>query len=191
MKFPLTLLFILITCYSLACINEYRVKLNGEVIYTNGHDGVPYSYYKNLDQESKLKELQRADSIYRKTGKLEDYSDYGVMLVYNGKYSEAKSIFQKIEKNQPGLYATAANLGTVYELIGKNDSAYYWIDKAIKINPESHDGSEWIHLKILEAKIKAENDSGFFDSYNILELDFGNNVKPINRNNVDLGVLRE
>jgi len=38
--------------------------------------------------------------------------------------------------------------------MGKNKKAYEWIKKSIEIDSKSHKGSEWLHLKILEAKIK-------------------------------------
>jgi len=57
-----------------------------------------------------------------------------------------------IERWHPGLYATAANLGTAYELLGNVDSAYYWIEEDMRRNPQGHEGSEWMHLCILSAK---------------------------------------
>ena len=172
------------------CINEYRTTLSGKVYYTDGGNVAPTAHYTIADTAHLREDLQEADSIYRTTGKLSDYSDYGAMLIYNGRYAEAKRIFQQIEMKHPGLYATAANLGTTYELLGNNDSAYYWIAKAIRINPSSHEGSEWIHLKILQAKIKARGNNAFYTSYNILSLNFGDKKKPENINKLDLIALR-
>jgi len=175
----------------LCCINEYRTLLNGKVVFTDADNAAPFGRF-NLENNKYLSEqLHKADSIYKATGKIEDYSDYGAMLVYNGQYLQAKSIFIEIESKTPGLYATASNLGTTYELLGQNDSALYWITKAIKINPNSHEGSEWIHLKILEAKIKSSGDNKYFLTHNLLSLDFGNTENPENKNNIDLLKLRD
>jgi hypothetical protein len=59
--------------------------------------------------------------------------------------------------------------------MGQNQKAYTWIKKSIEINPESHKGSEWLHLRILEAKIKNLKDlSGQF----LLNTNFGTSNEP-------------
>ncbi len=107
------------------------------------------------------------------------------MNIYLGEYKKAKSIYKQIELQSPNLYSTSSNLGTIYELIGQPDSALVWIQKSININPDSHDGSEWVHLKILEFKISNSNDY----RQSILGLDFGSEGLPQNNNAYDLNVL--
>lgn len=97
------------------------------------------------------------------------------MLVYLGRYQEAETVFTAIEKMKPGLYNTAANLGTTYELLGKNELALKWLRRAVQINPESHRGSEWIHIRILETKICG--DSCITTNY-LLGKDWGNADQP-------------
>ena len=63
-------------------------------------------------------------------------------------------------KNQKN-YNLSANLGTAYELVGKLDSALKYISKGYQLNKQSHRGSEWVHIKILEAKIKQEKDANW------------------------------
>jgi tetratricopeptide (TPR) repeat protein len=173
------------------CINEYRTLLSGEIIFMDGGNVAPIGRFNASNKTYLFEKLHTADSIYRQTRKLEDYSDLGSMFIYTGQYLMAKQIFQEIEQKTPGLYQTAANLGTTYELLGQNDSALYWIKRAVEINPNSHKGSEWIHVKILEAKIKANNDNQYFWKHNILSLDFGDDKIPVNKNNIDLLNLRE
>ncbi|MDJ1500199.1 hypothetical protein [Xanthocytophaga agilis] len=128
------------------------------------------------DQIKRFKEdLVKLDSLWKNTHDIKAYSDYGVILMYLGRYKEAKNVFSTIEKIQPNLYATAANLGTAYELLGKNDSAYYWIQRGITLNPESHEGSEWLHLKILEVKLKGLS---YLTSRFMLGTDLGNDSIP-------------
>jgi len=93
-------------------------------------------------------------------------------LIYLGKYDEAKKILLEIESKQPNIYETSSNLGTLYELTGDNKNALIWIEKALKLNTESHHGSEWIHVAILKKKL------GLISSENILNLDFGNEETP-------------
>jgi len=189
-KLSFILLLLIINKSGWSCINEYRALLDGSIVETGGFNGVPAGIYDNVDKQHLLKLLYKSDSTYKASGKTEDYSDYGAMLVYNGVYDEAKEVFQNIEVSSPGLYATASNLGTVYELLGENDSAYFWISKAIKLNPNSHEGSEWIHLKILEAKIKSKGIPDYFVTHSILSLNFGDKEKPENLSNIDLELLR-
>jgi hypothetical protein len=53
----------------------------------------------------------------------------------------------------------AANLGTALELLGNKEEALHWIREGIRRNPQSHEGTEWLHAKILEAKIAAQKDA--------------------------------
>ena len=184
-------LFLFVGQSGQCCINEYRTLLSGKVIFTDAGNAAPIGRFNANNKPYLLKKLREADSIYRQTGKLEDYSDLGSMLIYTGQYLKAKQIFQDIEQKTPGLYQTASNLGTVYELLGQNDSALYWIKRAVEINPNSHNGSEWIHVKILEAKAKANGDEKYLWTYSILSLDFGDDKTPVNKNNLDLQNLRD
>lgn len=95
-------------------------------------------------------------------------------------------IFQEIEAKKPGLYATAANRGTVEELLGNDKEAYRWIKRGLEINPDSHQGSEWIHLKILEAKVHANGNPDYYRTHDILGLDFGQDKIPVKNTKRDL-----
>jgi hypothetical protein len=62
----------------------------------------------------------------------------------------------------------------LYELNGFNREALDLIKKAIVINPESHDGSEWVHVKVLEAKLKLEKDKDWLSKNKVLNLNIEN-----------------
>jgi tetratricopeptide (TPR) repeat protein len=190
-KYLAIVLFLFMGQLGQCCINEYRTLLNGKMIYTDAGNVAPRGRFNQHNKPYLVKRLNEAERVYNRTGKLEDYSDLGAMLVYNGQYLKAKQIFLEIEQKAPGLYQTAANLGTTYELLGENDSALYWIKRAIEINPDSHGGSEWIHVKILEAKIKAKGNEQYLWKHNVLSLDFGADKIPLNKNSIDLNKLRE
>lgn len=85
-----------------------------------------------------------------------DHQKYASFLIQSGAYDKAKKLLLTLEKRFPDMYETAANLGTTYELLGINDSALSWIQKGLQLKPSSHLGSEWLHVKILEAKIKKD-----------------------------------
>lgn len=80
-------------------------------------------------------------------------SDYAWKLAKDGKYKTAQTILASLVLKYPNEYNINANLGTTYELLGKNDLALFYIAKSIKIDPNSHHGSEWLHLNILKEKL--------------------------------------
>ncbi len=167
-------LFFIAPKYSWGCINEFGHTLAGKEVETTGPPGP----YHAIGDTSYLRPIKELLERYKRTNDLEDYSDYGAMLVYHGDYQVAKSVFQDIEKLRHSQYNTAANLGTVYELLGQNDSAYFWIKKAIAINPDSHNGSEWIHLRILDLKRRGNTNQQYLANHDILGLDFRDKQVP-------------
>ncbi|BDD05170.1 tetratricopeptide repeat protein [Aureibacter tunicatorum] len=185
MRKSLLLLFsILLTQLSYACLNEYKTLLNGKVVYEGFISGKVRT--KEIDSLKLKKQSENLLKQYLITDSIAYYSDYATTLTYLGEYQKAKTIFIEIEQNSPHLYTTASNLGTIYELIGKPDSALIWIKKSIALNPNSHNGSEWIHIKILEYKLSGKSDVNM----SILDLDFGNNKIPENTHNYDLNNIR-
>jgi tetratricopeptide (TPR) repeat protein len=105
-------------------------------------------------------------------------NDYAVHVIRLGEAHRAIEMLKSIEKKLPGLYATAANLGTGYELAGDNERALKWIKEAIRRNPKSHGGTEWVHVRILEAKLKLEKDPKWLESHSVMALDFGQELMP-------------
>lgn len=191
MKKALTILTIILVIaeQGIACINEYRTLLSGQMVFSDEIGGLPY--YRKLDSLELLRELSALESRYKEDGSVKTLSDYGVILIYLGRLDDAINLFRLIEKRRPNLYATAANMGTAFELLGANDSAYFYIQKAITINPSSHYGSEWIHLKILEAKIKLSATPDYLWNNSILSLDFGSEGKPVALRNLNLTDLED
>ncbi len=138
-------------------------------------------------QHTEVKALfKQIKERYKKNPTLENYSDYAASLIYQGAYEKGKNILLEIEAKAPNQYNTAANIGTAYELLGKNDSALFWIKKSVTINFNSHFGSEWIHVRLLEEKIKAQNTEGYFDTHSILGWDFGKGKKAKDIPHLDL-----
>ncbi|MFT5821687.1 MAG: tetratricopeptide (TPR) repeat protein [Crocinitomix sp.] len=181
----LILIFLFSAQVSFACLNEYRTSLDGSVRQMQGYRGIVY-YHKLNQSELLLDSISLWDSYLEKSEDSTEYlSDYAATLVYLTHYDQAKKIYFQIEKNSPNLYTTASNLGTIYELIGQPDSALFWIKKSMRLNPKSHGGSEWVHVKILEAQIKGTTEN----SASILELNFGTRSLPVNGGNYDLDDL--
>jgi len=168
------IVLVLISVKSFAYLNGETKILKNEAYAYIDHDGINpqgHNFFKG-DFPRLIIEL---DSLYKKTKDLDYLSDKGYLLIVQGKYDEALKLYLNIEKIELNRYSTASNLGTLYELMGQNQKAYTWIKKSIEINPESHKGSEWLHLRILEAKIKNLKDlSGQF----LINTNFGTSNEP-------------
>lgn len=95
--------------------------------------------------------------------------DYSVALIRLGRVKDAIVELQALEKAFPGKYKTAANLGTAYELDGQLEPALEWIAKGIERNPDSHAGTEWLHVAILKAKLKLNEDPAWLATHSVLE----------------------
>ncbi len=119
---------------------------------------------------------ERAARLQNEVDQGGDYkaqNDLASALMHTGKASEAIAILERIEVEHPGLYRTASNLGTAYELSGDPVKALEWIRRGIERNPVSHEGSEWIHVRILEAKVAHAHEPNWRPEGSVLGLDFG------------------
>ena len=119
--------------------------------------------------------LGELDSLWKATNNIEYLSDYGLVLMYQQKYEAAKNVFLTIEKDKPNSSSTAAHLSNVYELMGDKSDALLWIQKAMHINPIMNDSSQWLHVKILEAKIYGNR---CINSDFLLGVNFGRDSLP-------------
>jgi tetratricopeptide (TPR) repeat protein len=169
------IVLVLISFKGFACLNgETKTLKNGVMIYVDFQGLVPHGHHFYIENFPKL--ISELDSLYKKTNNVNYLSDKGYVLIVQKKYQEALKLYLDIEKIKPNRYSTASNLGTLYELIGENQKAYEWIKRSIQINSESHSGSEWLHLNILEAKIKKIDDVHLGEF--LINNSFGKDVIP-------------
>jgi tetratricopeptide (TPR) repeat protein len=164
--FCLAFLFLVHTAHS--CMQMTGTKYNGERGVVNARPGV--SMLRESLQTNRKPDGAKMEADLRGTTNFNDRSDYSIALMYLGRSQEAVELLQKLEKEKPGEYFIAANLGTAYELSGKNSEALRWIKEGIHRNANSHDGTEWLHVKILEAKLGQQADPDFFKKHSVLEL---------------------
>jgi hypothetical protein len=122
----------------------------------------------------------RMETRLRNAPEFAQRNDYAVALMYLGRSSDAVELLEKLETERPATYEIAANLGTAYELSGNNQRALHWIKEGITRNEDSHFGTEWLHVKILEAKLRQEKDSDYFKNHSVLNLDLSS-IKAVNR----------
>lgn len=164
------LTFLLLFCYSnsFSCYNEYYALDAKGNFHQIEMDQIRFN--QAFDQKKIEKQLINLEEKLKKNADFKLLSDYGLHLVQAGKVKEALVLFEKLAELYPNEYSIIANLGTTYELSGQNEKALEYIRKGIKINPNSHGGSEWIHVKILEAKIALAKDPNYLNTHSVLNL---------------------
>jgi len=163
----LLLLLLCPFCRAWSCLNESGTTRDAKRA-ARGHEALIL----RLSLKTELRERGAAmESGTRGSIDFTNRNDYAVALIYQGRLPEAIDVLQDLEKQKPGDYSVAANLGTALELAGRNEEALKWIQEGIRRNPDSHQGTEWVHVKILEAKIQAATNPNYFKEHSVLDLD--------------------
>jgi tetratricopeptide (TPR) repeat protein len=165
-----------------ACIWIDGVDLHGHAKEIGGHHLGRYSapglrerkgdaaFWQSIVDDS-TKKMTRSDAPRIR-------SNCAGALLHLREFEKARDILLEAERISPNDYAVAANLGTAYELLGDNENALKWIQTGISRNPDSHDGTEWVHVKILEAKIAAAKDPLWLEKHSVVGAEFGTDVIP-------------
>jgi tetratricopeptide (TPR) repeat protein len=111
-----------------ACLNgETKFLKDGTFLFFDKEGMVPYGHdFISYNFDRGIIEL---DKLYKKTKDLDYLSDKAFILILKKKYVEAIKIYEIIERISPNRYATASNLGTAYELMGKNEYTISIIEK--------------------------------------------------------------
>lgn len=77
-------------------------------------------------------------------------NDLVIALIYNGGYSSGLDLSTRLAKIFPDEYNVVITHAAALELNGMYEESLSFMKRAIKLNPRSHLGSEWIHVNILE-----------------------------------------
>lgn len=129
---------------------------------------------------------ERAKTRQEVADKQWDYrsqNNLSAALAHIGKLDEALDRMQTVERVYPNQMETAYNMGTVYELKNDLPKALYWIKEGIKRELKTSGRSrlsntEWLHVRILDAKINLQRDPAYLQSYAVSGLDFGTARMP-------------
>ena len=162
----------------LGCLWYYGTDLQGKPV--KFEDFPPEVYVQHLS-EGRTHRLHALSPLPPPPQPSADYklrSDHAATLIHKGELAPAIEILEAIEKEKPGEYVIAVNLGTAYELAGDNEKALRWIREGVKRNPQSHWGTEWLHVRILEAKIALGKDPAWLRTHRVLGVDFGKGLTP-------------
>lgn len=166
-SFLITFLFtILISSYATACINSYTIELIPQQ-FDSAQARIDYYQQELKDFQSKHRQINSAQLK----------NDYAVLLILTDQYPQAIKTLQSLERDHPNLPKTAVNLGTAYELMGDYLKARKWIRMGMQRDPHIHEGSEWIHMNILNAK-QNHADVKWLNENPLLDLTFGTAYFP-------------
>ena len=135
-------------------VNKHRIEQSG------GLGGTPHN------------ELKKSLERYTNKPNFNSGINHSANLLRHNQPQEALKLLETLNILYPNEYKIATNMGTAYELLGDDIAALKWIKQGISLNPQSHHGSEWVHVKILEAKIAAHGDPRWFERSSILGLPF-------------------
>jgi tetratricopeptide (TPR) repeat protein len=151
MKIIVTAFLSILCLTSFACLNENHVTKSGRQTMDlfSLKDIVLYKLF----DETAIKNLL-AEKPSNEEEILSTQNSIAVNLIKLRRLDEAEKILDVLYRNHPEDYSVTVNLGTLYELQGKNKKALEYIKKAIALNSNSHNGSEWFHIKVLEFKLK-------------------------------------
>ncbi len=186
MKKTIQLLLIIVVFSStraFACYNEFQsLNSSGKFHIVDEYE---LDFYTNFDNSVIKTKLSKLGKQLKNNPSLEVLSDYALYLVRGGKTKEALFIFEKLAEKFPEEYVVIANLGTTYELSGNDEKALEYIRKGLQLNPKSHNGSEWIHVKLLELKIAQKKNPNLLQGKSLLQL----TTKQKSDNKVRLQIL--
>ncbi|MBT1707169.1 tetratricopeptide repeat protein [Fulvivirgaceae bacterium PWU5] len=176
MRKPLTVLFLLISWQGAqACLNEYgAVNLAGrDLAGTDIAQTYPFAeppYFRSFNRVFSENFVASHDLPSVPADDYKTRSDIAFHLTRLGRYRESLAILQDLVKHYPHEYNILSNLGTVYELNNMPDLALRVLRATNKRFPDGHHGSEWVHLKVLEAKLRVRNDPHWLEQNRVLDL---------------------
>lgn len=160
-----------------ACLNEMATDRAGRPYSSDGLVGASLVYtLTHPHRDPKMDRFLIKET--RKNPSFGNLNDIGVLLVRQGKLDAALRHFRTVERLFPGQPQTAANLGTALELAGQDKEALHWIRTGLQRNPREHYGSEWLHVRILEAKLAAAGNPAYFRRHSIAGIAFGPGLVP-------------
>ena len=176
MRFVLA--FLLLTAPVHACLQTYGTTIQGKRKIVSQMETPTLVQMLNITGQGRRAGWEKMAKDLANAKDFASRNDYAVALIYLGRNAEAIPILEALERERPGVYRVAANLGTAYELAGRNADALRFIREGIRRHPGSHEGTEWLHAAILEAKVAHASDPKWFATHSILSLDFGPDSRP-------------
>jgi tetratricopeptide (TPR) repeat protein len=108
--------------------------------------------------------------LEREDVKPERYDDLAVAYEKLGRIPEAIATMEAKEKRFPGLYTTAANLGTFHAHAGDYPRALEHLRRALALNPDAHFGREKYQVQAIEYLQRLAAEPGLVEKEELLGL---------------------
>ena len=179
MKTLLATALLLLASTAHACVNEVGTDRSGRRFASSWYLGETLTepMRERYSREEALKRATETIAAARKQPSFASLTNLGVLLIYQGQYPLAIRHFLSVERRYPGHHETAANLGTALELAGQDRVALRWIRLGIQRNADEHLRTEWLHARILQAKIAAAREPDYLKRHSIAGVRF--EAKPV------------
>lgn len=161
---------------ALACLWIHGTTLDGKFERSEGHDR--YGIKRNIEVRPADTRSLFEEHPYDPQDPVASANDQAVQTLIRGDSAGALAMLEDIEERYPGEYYTAANRGTALELAGRDEEALKWILEGIRRNPDSHMKTEWLHSRILEAKIQMKAHPDWLKSHTITGIDLAQLDQP-------------
>jgi hypothetical protein len=159
-----------------ACINEFATNRQGHTFMVDEPVGErlveTLTTNSRVLDDGEIKHIRALAKAVRTQPGFENRNDLGVVLIRYGRTTDAIRLFLANERDFPGRYQTATNLGTALELAGFDAVALRWIRIGMQRNPQAHRGTEWLHARILEAKLAQARDRAWLQSHSVAGVAF-------------------
>jgi tetratricopeptide (TPR) repeat protein len=122
-----------------------------------------------------------AGRAHRESPSLETTNDLAAALILTGRTEEGIDLLRELERSRPGSAFVAGNLGTALELVGRHEEALTWIRESVRRDPSLHRGTEWVHVKILEARLALQRDPDWLRRNSVIGWREGQRLPPNER----------
>ena len=139
---------------TIACINTYSSEVMRLI--------------RERDDAGLAKITRQLEERYAKAPTVETTNDLAVAWILTGRNAEGIQLLRDLDQRQPGNALVAANLGTALELSGNDEEALTWIRESVRRDPQEHRGSEWVHVKILEARLALKRDPAWLRKNSVI-----------------------
>lgn len=93
--------------------------------------------------------------------------DAAARPLFLGQPEEARQALETMNAARPGNYYILANLAVAEELCGRDRPALEKLEAALRLKPDAHSGTEWMHAAVLRAKIALAADPAWLETHTI------------------------
>lgn len=125
--------------------------------------------------------IAQAEEAHQRAPTLETTNDLAVARIIAGRIEEGIELLRELERSRPGSAIVAGNLGTALGYTGRTEEALTWIRESVRRDPSVHAGSEWVHLKFLDARLALQRDPDWLRRNSVVGWREGQRLPPNER----------